>query len=268
MEFDTFPSFRFLGVRCLAGGTSVLIDRMLPPETQPACDPLGAVSLVFSVPVIAPEIKSHLRLMPDLTAGRTDFDPWANVWQSSSLRSPHRRGTEYSVQLPEHLRAFQNYSIVSLQGTRDEFGRTLTAPGTMDFRTDHRPPQLKTTHPIAVLEQDAPTQMPLYVTNLTDIDIHYNKLNPKTFESGLSAGQSIVRAWDIAYATPLNVRDLLDGMSGVITGNLHARPSTSSSAISLTCSVSFLPFTASGSATMFTPLVSYRILSTSLRSAF
>jgi hypothetical protein len=29
-----------------------------------------------------------------------------------------------------------------------------------------------------VLEKNAPTSMPLYVTNLTDIDIHYRKLTP------------------------------------------------------------------------------------------
>lgn len=228
VEFDTFPSFRFLGIRCLVNAKSVLIDKTPSSAKRPACDPLGAVWLVFSSPVIAPEIKSHLQLTPDLTAGRTDFDPWENVWPSSSLHSPHGRGTEYSVQLPEHLRAFQNYSIVSLQGTRDEFGRPLTDRNAMDFQTDHRPPRLKTTHPIAVLEQDAPTQMPVYVTNLTDIDIHYSRLTAKTFEGGLMVNQSIARAWDTSYAAPLDVRDLLDGGSGVVSGSLHAHPNLAS----------------------------------------
>ena len=228
VEFDTFPAFSFLGVRCLVDSKSVLIDKAQLPARQPACDPFGTVSLAFSAPVIAPEIKAHLQLTPDLTAGRTDFDPWANVWPSTGLRAPHRRGTEYSVPLPERLRAFQNYSIASLKGTRDEFGRNLSGSAAMDFRTDHRPPRLKATHPIAVLEQDAPTQMPLYVTNLTDIDVHYARLTPKSADSGLRVNQPIARVWDTSYATPLNVRDLLDGMSGVVSGTLSPHPHASS----------------------------------------
>jgi uncharacterized protein YfaS (alpha-2-macroglobulin family) len=228
VEFDTFPLFRFLGVRCLIDTKSVLIDGALPAVKQPACNPFGTVSLVFSAPVIAREIKAHLNLTPDLIAGRTDFDPWANVRAYSSLGSPHKRGAEYTVELPEHLRAFQGYSIADLKGARDEFGRPLTGPDAMNFRTDHRPPRLKIAHPIAVLEKDAPTAMPLYVTNLTDIDIHYYKLTPSGAESGLKSNQPIDRAWDISCATPLKIRELLDGHSGVLSGTFHTRPTPSS----------------------------------------
>lgn len=228
VEFDTFPMFRFLGVRCLIDAKSVLIDTALPAGKQPACNPFGTVSLVFSAPVIAPEIKAHLNLTPDLIAGRTDFDPWANVRAYSRLWSPHTRGAEYTVELPEHLRAFQNYSIADLKGARDEFGRLLTGQDAMKFRTDHRPPRLKITHPIAVLEKDAPTAMPLYVTNLTDVDIHYHRLTPSGAESGLKSNQPIDRSWDISYATPLKIRELLDGHSGALSGTLHAHPTPSS----------------------------------------
>ena len=44
----------------------------------------------------------------------------------------------------------------------------MRGPAAMEFRTDHRPPRLRVTHPVAVLEKNAPTSMPLYVTNLTD----------------------------------------------------------------------------------------------------
>jgi alpha-2-macroglobulin len=233
VEFDTFPAFRFLGVRCLVETKSTLIDKALAPAKQPACNPFGAISLVFSAPVIAPEIKAHLNLTPDLIAGRTDFDPWDNVGSVSRLWSPHKRGTEYGVELPEHLRAFQNYAINHIDGVRDEFGRSLTGPGAMSFRTDHRPPRLKITHPIAVLEKDAPTDMPLYVTNLTDIDIHYRTLTPSGAESGLTSHQQIDRAWDISYAAPAKVRELLKGHSGVISGTLHPRPAPSSAADSV-----------------------------------
>jgi uncharacterized protein YfaS (alpha-2-macroglobulin family) len=140
------------------------------------------------------------------------------------LGSPHKRGTEYTVELPEHLRAFQAYSIVSLKGVRDEFGRWLRGPMAMDFRTDHRPPRLRVTHPVAVLEKNAPTTMPLYVTNLTDIDIHYRKLTSQAKTADLNFNQPIDPAWDIAYAAPAKIRGLLGGQSGIVTGTLAPHP--------------------------------------------
>ncbi len=184
-----------------------------------------AASLSSSPPPSSrPEIKAHLVLEPDLLNGRSDYDPWANVYPESHLETAHQRGTEYTVQLPEHLRAFQPYSIVSLQGVRDEFGRALRAPPSMNFRTDHRPPRLRVTHPVAILEKNAPTAMPLYVTNLTDIDIHYRRLDAAGAAAGLHVNQPIDRAWDVAYAAPARIRGLLAGQSGVIAGTLLPHP--------------------------------------------
>jgi uncharacterized protein YfaS (alpha-2-macroglobulin family) len=224
VTLDTFPDLRFLGVRCLVGTKSTLIAVNTSKDVQPACNPFGTVSLVFSAPVIAAEVKAHLVLKPDLLNGRTDYDPWENVYPRTHLGSPHKHGAEYAVELPEHLRAFEPYSIVSLQGMRDEFGRALAGVDHMEFQTDHRPPRLKVTHPIAVLEKNSPTSMPLYVTNLTDIDIHYRKLSPTGSAEDLNSNQLIDRAWDIAYATPAKIRGLLDGQSGVITGTLTPHP--------------------------------------------
>jgi alpha-2-macroglobulin len=235
VEFDTFPDFRFLGVRCFVGKDAVFLPVMAqgPPlaqgsqsarGSQPACNPFGTVSLAFSAPVIAPEIKAHLNITPDLAAGRTDYDPWANVYPASRLGTPHRRGTEYTVDFPEHLRAFQSYSIASLGAVRDEFGRRLRGTDAMNFRTDHRPPRLKVTHPVAVLEKEAPTRMSMYVTNLTDVDIHYRKLTTSGLAGGLTFNQPVDRAWDIAYAAPVKIRELLGGQSGVVSGSLYPHP--------------------------------------------
>jgi uncharacterized protein YfaS (alpha-2-macroglobulin family) len=223
VEFDTFPDFRFLGVRCFVGKEAVLLP-VMPQGPQARCNPFGTVSLAFSAPVIAPEIQAHLNLTPELAAGRTDYDPWANVYPASMLGTPHRRGTEYTVDLPEHLHAFQSYSITSLGTVRDEFGRRLRGMDAMNFRTDHRPPRLKVTHPVAVLEKDAPTRMPLYVTNLTDIDIHYRALTSSGLAGNRTVNQPVDRAWDIAYATPMKIRDLLGGRSGVVSGSFHPHP--------------------------------------------
>jgi hypothetical protein len=227
VAFDTFPGVPF--PRCaMPCRQQIRFDSADASKDQPACNPFGRISLAFSAPVIAPEIKSHLVLDPDLLNGRTDYDPWANVYPSSQLGSPHKRGTEYTVELPEHLHAFRAYSIVSLRGVQDEFGRLLQGPAAMDFRTDHRSPRLKVVHPVSVLEKNAPTSMPLYVTNLTDIDIDYHTLTSGGLSEQLKFNQPIDRAWDIAYATPAKIRDLLGGQSGVIAGSLQPHPASAS----------------------------------------
>jgi len=223
VEFDTFSEFRFLGVRCRAPARPITFSPEHPDATN-RCNPLSHVALVFSSPVISAEIRDHLKLTPDLAGARTDYDPWANVYPSSALGAPHKRGQTYEVQLPEHLSAYKTYSIKGLEAVRDEFGRTPTGPVAMQFATDHRTPRLRLTAPVAILEKDAPTALPLYVTNLTDVEIHYDRLTPSGTERQLATNQKVTRAWDIAYATPLNVRDLLAGNSGVINGTLIPRP--------------------------------------------
>ena len=224
VQFDTFPEFRFLGVRCQLGKDSKLLQPGSADAQTARCNPFYRVSLEFSAPVIAPEIKDHLRLTPDLNGGRTDYDPWANVYPTSNLGQPHRRGQHYSIELPERLKAYQPYSVEGLEAARDEFNRRLIGTGSMEFKTAHRTPKLTVTHPVAVLEKNASTSMPLYVTNLTQIDLHYEMLTPEGATHDLRARQPVTRIWDRAYAVPADVRNLLGGKSGVITGSLLPHP--------------------------------------------
>jgi alpha-2-macroglobulin len=223
VQFDTFPEFRFLGVRCRAPARQVMLS---PEHPDPAvrCNPLSHVSLVFSSPVIPLEIRDHLNLSPDLAGGRTDYDPWENVYPTSSLRAPHKRGQTYEVQLPEHLQAYKPYRLEGLEAVRDEFGRTPSGPVAMQFSTDHRTPRLRLSTSVVVLEKNAPTHMPLYVTNLTDVEVNYDRLTSSGTERQLTSDQKVARVWDIAYATPLSIRDLLGGHSGVVDGQLAPRP--------------------------------------------
>ena len=223
VQFDTFPEFRFLGVHCRAPAKAVTLFAA-HPDPASRCNPLAHVSLVFSSPVVAPEIRDHLKLEPDLAGGRADYDPWENVYPTSALGAPHKRGQTYEVQLPEHLQAYKTYSVAGLAAVKDEFGRPLQGSGSMQFATDHRTPRLRLAEPVAILEKNAPTDMPLYVTNLTDVDVSYDRLTSNGVERQLSSDQKINRVWDIAYATPLSIRDLLGGHSGVIDGRLIPRP--------------------------------------------
>ena len=64
-------------------------------------------------------------------------------------------GTVVGIAQPALGREFH----ADIAGLEWEFGRTLTGPTAMEFGTDHRPPRLKVTHPVAVLEKNAPTSM-------------------------------------------------------------------------------------------------------------
>ncbi len=222
--FDTFPEFRFLGVRCRAPVKTKLIPSAVAAAQDSRCDPLSNVALVFSAPVIADELKAHLKLVPDLAGDRTDYNPWDNLEAGTRLGEPHRRGQDYEVQLPEHLKAYQDYSISGLSELHDEFGRAQLGPPEMQFQTDHRPARLRLAHPFAVLEQGVPSAMPLYVTNLTDLEFRYSRFTAKGLDQGLQAKQPVAPAWDIAYAVPAVIRDLLGGESGVIKGTVTPHP--------------------------------------------
>ena len=185
--FHSFPEFAFIGVECVDNRNERLT---LEPSDAGAghkarCNPLRPVALVFSAPVIDEEVKNHVTITPDLAGNRTDYDPWANRRGYSRLRSPHKQGRKYRIRLPEVLQANQVYSIHSDRAKfKDEFGRTLAVPIDFQFATDHRPPDFTLTHPQAVLEKDADTEMPLVVTNLEKVTVAYDRLTANGKQSG------------------------------------------------------------------------------------
>ena len=227
VEFDTFPAFSFLGVRCLEGSTDqwVSIAPALALSHQPKCDPLHGVGLIFSAPVINEEVRSHLTLDPDLAGGRKDYDPWRNRYSYSALSSTHERGNTYVVWLPEHLQAFETYTIDFAEASlRDEFSRPLPDAVSMVFATAHRRPNLHLNHPTAVVEKAIDSDVPLYVTNLHRVKMHFNRLTHAGLERHFTRQTRVPAVEDIAFAVPLQVRALLEGKSGVVSGKLTGDP--------------------------------------------
>ena len=111
---------------------------------------------ILSSPVLRSEVKSHVAITPDLAGGRTDYDPWENQRDFTQLERPHRRGSAYTVWLPERLKAAEPYHVRVPDpgaGPKDEFGRPLTVPVNLDFATTHRPSSFTLVHTTAVLEQ-------------------------------------------------------------------------------------------------------------------
>ena len=231
VQFDTFPEYRLLGIVCHDNsGEQIFIENGLSvADSDPdrLCNPMSRVGLAFSAPTINAEVRDHVRITPDLSGGRTDYDPWANTGNWSRLRTPHQRGRRYVVNLPEILRAVESYRIDQAPGSsgpRDEFGRSPAIPLDLEFRTAHRPPNYTIAHSTAVLEAGVDSSVPLYVTNLDKATLHYSRLTTDRSDSGLTGNYEFPAIEDIQYAVPFDVRGLLEGRDGAIYGRLATTP--------------------------------------------
>ncbi len=221
VEFQTFPEFEFLGVKCFS---TTKQKQILISESNdlPICNPQGSITLTFSSPVAEHALRDHLIIQPDLTNGRKDYDPWAGNYFYSRLTSPHQKDQNYDVYLPENLKAFQPYKFSS-KDIRDEFGRRLKSPIDLNFFTDHRQPNLNLAHPVAVLEKEIDSQLPVYITNLKKLDLNYSILTSKETASQQKS-LDVPDIVDIAFAHPLSVREILKQQSGIISGKISMHP--------------------------------------------
>jgi len=228
VQFDTFPAFRFLGLRyqSLSGNDSFLIPAdQLGNANAPKADPLQSVFLVFSAPVKGEEIRNNVTFNPDLAGGVKDFDPWEGGYNYSHLASPHMKGQEYAVRLPVLLKAFQRYTAMEKKkGVRDEFGRRLQNPMEISFMTDHRKPEYNLINRNAVLEYGMDTESPIAVTNLSSLRLTGRSLTVGGVNDKVSLVRDIPKAEDVAFFLPLGVRELLKGKSGVVYGTIESSP--------------------------------------------
>ena len=214
-EFHTFPEFEFLGVRCYSQEEE---ERVTITESSelPVCDPQSSFFLSFSAPVQEQIIKEQLIMKPDLANGRKDYDPWANMNSYSRLGQGHDKDQTYEIYLPEYLQAFQLYEFAS-KNIIDEFGRQLNQPIDLTIMTTHRQPNMQINHHIAVLEKDVDSHMPVYVTNLDEIDLNYSTLTVDGAKYEEQYNISLPDVVDVAFAHPMPIRDLLDKKSGVVS---------------------------------------------------
>lgn len=227
VSFSTFPKFAFLQLKCTNNDAQSVT---LPPKLAPVpalhkrCNPLRRVGLEFSVPVNVDSLQAALKLVPDLAAGRKDYDPWERVYRGNPLSRIHKRGNTYTLWLPENLKAWQNYQMFLPSKIEDAFGRRLPLPTQMQFATNHRPPDYHFEHNTTVLESGVDSHVPMVVTNLKQLNLKYNLLTARGAHNGLSSTQPLQNLVDIAYRTPLDVRRLLKANSGVIQGRFSSLP--------------------------------------------
>ncbi len=227
VSFDTFPGFSFLGLECTSNqGDNIHIAPAQPLSAQRRkCNPLNSIYLCFSTPVLKEDIVEVLNIVPSLTGGRTDFDPWANVRTYPRLSRAHRRGRVYTVRLPGPLKAFTTYGLHTLgKPIVDVFNRPLSTGIHLRFAMDHRPPTYHLPHPVSVLEQQVETHVPLYVTNLANVHLRYQTMTAQAKQSDQQHDISLPNVEDVSYAIPLKMRGLLPASSGALQGTLSTTP--------------------------------------------
>ncbi len=241
--FDTFPEFRFLGIKCTTNEhKDILIKPDEPLHKQERCNPLQRVRLQFSSPVQRNHIKQEISLTPD-PFSKEKAEEQESETHKRRISMTHTRKKTYGATISYQLKAFEKYHLtnkapeygwldrlksifITLPATsiKDGFGRPLSKALNMHFLTDHRLPDYVLDHNTAVLEKNVETHVPLIVTNLDRVDLDYNKLTAKQRDQQQKATVSVPKAEDIAFAIPLKVRDLTGGSSGAIYGNLSSTP--------------------------------------------
>lgn len=231
VEFDTYPAFRFVGLRGVIEGETDHKNFSLEELTENAAKkkplrlaPLKPVALLFSAPVLNSQVKAQAHFSPGLDGGRKDYDPWENRPDQTRLDNPHRKDREYAVWLPELLKAFETYKVEIAKACTDEFGRHLDKKLAFLFFTGHREPDLRLSHQVAILEKDVDSDVPLFVTNLKQVNVSYDRLSPKKTDQNLSHTIAVPWVEDVSFALPLGARSLLGDESGVLYTRLQPNP--------------------------------------------
>ena len=254
IKFDTYPEFKFLGVKCR---TNEMNDLVIAPgeESQGKCNPQQPIELSFSAPVDGEWLKK-IKFTPPIYASKEALEEEGSIDESedsegtvgNQYRYPHEKGKTYGAYLPGGLKAAQVYAGQSQWRTMrwsqrfghwlrslfkknadttevtDVFGRTLITPVSTLFTTDHRNPNYVLDYNDAVLEKNVDSEVPLFVNNLDQFSFDYVRTNLKGNADKLTYTQKVPTVRDIQFAVPLGVREMLGGKTGAIFGYLSTNP--------------------------------------------
>ncbi|MDM4770115.1 alpha-2-macroglobulin [Solimonas sp. SE-A11] len=223
----TFPALRLLGVSCLRNAAPGVEPEWGLVGKGQTCDPLGGAVLSFSAPVRTSEMKGRLSLEPDpRKAFKKEHDPWANSGDNSGSIGSHSRGASYTIPLPFNFIGGTPYRGSLATGLRDVFGRELGASN-FAFDTGDRTPKLVFEHERAVIESGLDSEVPAVVTNLSGIDTRFDRLTADGLQKDQTHRVPVAAVRNIAFAMPLDVRGMVGGQSGAVSGSLTTTPSTS-----------------------------------------
>lgn len=226
-NFSTFPLFSFAGIKCKDNSGNQLFIKSNQNRSIDIgkCSPVGGgIGLQFTTPVLKEELRGKINFTPDLTGGRKDFDPWKESYSWSRLRSSHRQGSYYTISLPSHLKAETEYKISDGENIKDEFGRRLETPINFIFKTDMRKPNWTISHRKAVVEKGIGNDVPIYVTNLENVNLNYQGMSAKGSFSEKSKVYKPNSPKNISVGIPMELESILGNKAGAIYGHVGSSP--------------------------------------------
>ncbi len=230
IQFHTFSGFRLVGVECqdLQGKTFSLPVGPRPPAAR-RCSPTQPISLLFSAPPVGEELNQRIKVSPDLADGKTDVDPWEDVYVYSSPSQLHQKTETYSIMLPmERIKAYTEYRVDVKAGLlRDVFGRALEADGLARFATDHYPPDFTLFRDMPVLEKNLDTDLPVVTMNLEKLKVRYRTVFPGRKSPPQSKAIDLPKLRDKPFAFHLGLRKMAGRPSGIVQGKVTSEPAVS-----------------------------------------
>ncbi|MCK5236427.1 MAG: large extracellular alpha-helical protein, partial [Deltaproteobacteria bacterium] len=226
----TFPKFRFLGISCIDSTDTnsyntlyLYVDKKIENAGK-KCDPLMQINLLFTAPFPKEDIKTGLKVNPDLSGGRSDYDPWAASYASTYLGRSVDKGDVNSIRLPS-IKAFEKYTLkAKASKIKDVFGRALAEDIEFEFFTDHRRPNYHFANPFFVLEKGVDSVIPITVTNLKNIELNFDLLSAGGITKDLTHSSLVEEVEDVSFRMPLGIKEALNGASGVLIGTLDTTP--------------------------------------------
>lgn len=228
-SFRTLPPFRFLGVQCKnLAGVDIVLSPNPKSSAQTRCNPVAPVSLLFSSPVKTSDLQKATRV----TSGAKGSPVGPEIWSEgdySRLNETHKKGESYETSFEsDSILPFTEYRLQAKPASiKDEFGRPLAAGIDIRFATDHKPPYFSLYKEMSVLEKGLDTDLPVFATNLEQIEFTYETL---TSEGKAPAKTQVLpgpRKQDVTTAIRLGIRKLVPAESGIATGKIKTRPAVS-----------------------------------------
>lgn len=228
-SFRTLPQFRFAGVQCRdLSGAEIVITSNPKSSAKGRCNPVSLISLLFTSPVRTSELQKAMRI----TSGPKDSPVESLIPADddySRLNEVHKKGEFYETILNgDAISAFTDYRMRAKAGSiKDEFGRPLAAGLDIRFATDHKPPHLSLYKEMSVLERGLDTDLPVFATNLEQIELAYETL---TSDGKAPVKTQVLpgpRKQDATTAIRLGIRNMVPSESGIAIGTITTRPVTS-----------------------------------------
>jgi alpha-2-macroglobulin len=223
---QTIPEPRLLGLSCSSKNNKAITLALGQAAGEQRCLPSAGVSLLFSAPVLAEELRHGITFHPELINTSASDHPWEQVPSYSRLFEPYDKGKRYAIELPEAvLKPNTTYRLrLMASAVRDEFGRPLEADADMSFATDHRNPDFALLKNLPVLEKNLDSDAHVWAVNLRQLQLSYDRIDAAGNKVAATTTITPQGPEDTSIAVPLTLRTLLGKNSGVVQGRFATVP--------------------------------------------